>query len=148
MWLKSGLIIQDPNSVEKALSFNDKKFPPMLPRKLRVTRARKLKKATTSSKSMNPKSASSSTYKPKQSGQLSSLAGRANRLLGRAAGHQVRKKAKHGDFSFKSPEEVVFEGYRAVPTRGSKPAKEGKKKKRSDRRTDRSSAYRARSDAS
>ena len=133
--------------MEKALSFNDKKFPPMLPRKLRVTRARKLKKATLSSKPISAKPASSSTYKPKQSGQLSSLAGRANRLLGRAGGHDIRKKAKHGDFSFKSPEDIVFEGYRAVPNRGSKPTKEGKKNnKRSDRRTNRSSSYRARSD--
>lgn len=118
----------------------------MLPRKLRVTRARKLKKATLSSKSISSKPTSSSTYKPKQSGQLSSLAGRANRLLGRAGGHDIRKKAKHGDFSFKSPEDIVFEGYRAVPNRGSKSTKEGKKNKRSDRRTNRSSSYRARSD--
>ena len=33
------------NSVEAALLCNDKKFPPLLPRKLRVTRARKPKKS-------------------------------------------------------------------------------------------------------
>lgn len=33
------------NSVESALLYNDKKFPPLLPRKLRVTRAKKPKKA-------------------------------------------------------------------------------------------------------
>ncbi|KIW91994.1 uncharacterized protein Z519_06976 [Cladophialophora bantiana CBS 173.52] len=34
---------KDENSVEAALLMNDKKFPPMLPRKLRVMRARKMK---------------------------------------------------------------------------------------------------------
>lgn len=34
----------DENSVEAALLYNEKKFPPLLPRKLRVTRARKPKK--------------------------------------------------------------------------------------------------------
>lgn len=34
----------DENSVEAALLYNDKKFPPLLPRKLRVTRARKANK--------------------------------------------------------------------------------------------------------
>ncbi len=34
----------DENSVEAALLYNDKKFPPLLPRKLRVTRARRPKK--------------------------------------------------------------------------------------------------------
>ncbi|KAJ9615728.1 Nucleolar protein 12 [Cladophialophora chaetospira] len=34
---------QDENSVEAALLMNEKKFPPMLPRKLRVMRARKMK---------------------------------------------------------------------------------------------------------
>jgi nucleolar protein 12 len=35
----------DENSVEAALLYNDKKFPPLLPRKLRVTRARKPNRA-------------------------------------------------------------------------------------------------------
>jgi nucleolar protein 12 len=34
----------DENSVEAALLYNDKKFPPLLPRKLRITRARKANK--------------------------------------------------------------------------------------------------------
>ena len=36
------LMFQDANSVEKALLYNDKKFPPLLPRKLRVVRAKNL----------------------------------------------------------------------------------------------------------
>jgi nucleolar protein 12 len=39
---------KDENSVEAALLMNDKKFPPMLPRKLRVMRARKTKVKTSS----------------------------------------------------------------------------------------------------
>lgn len=36
---------KDENGVEAALSYNDKKFPPMLPRKLRVMRAKRTKQA-------------------------------------------------------------------------------------------------------
>ena len=91
----------DANAVEKALSFNGKKFPPMLPRILRVTRAKSMTKTKLGddrSKHFGKQAAFNRSAnnephelskKPKASG------GRAPKLLGRAGAAQTVKK--HAD---------------------------------------------------
>lgn len=132
----------DGNHVEAALLLEGKKFPPMLPRILRVSRAKdprktnlnmersmKLKADLISSNgsSEGPKS---TKYKFKATPEQQSLAGRAGRLLGRAgAARQQREirgdKRKSGDDraatgsnatalnTMKTPQQIVFEGRRA-----------------------------------
>ncbi|KAI0525838.1 hypothetical protein F5B22DRAFT_256051 [Xylaria bambusicola] len=123
----------DGNDVESALLLDGKKFPPMLPRALRVSRAkdprktalameRTAKSATgTGAKSKNTK------YTPKITPEQQSRAGRAGRLLGRSAAvkHQrelkgdrqklrVRKDQRQEiDNGIKPPEQFIFEGRRA-----------------------------------
>jgi nucleolar protein 12 len=117
----------------------------MLPRKLRVTRARKFTKSATESKSKISKLQGKGVYQPKPSANLSTLAGRAGKLLGRAGGYNIRKQAKEGDHSFekaiKSPETIVFEGHRARQD-GGKSMFASKNKK--GKRTKRSTAFRSR----
>jgi hypothetical protein len=96
---------QDANAVEAALLFNEKKFPPMLPRVLRVTRAKAMKKTANAQKresaprptikgSNNPNNVV--IYNPKMSAQQQSLQGRAGKLLGRAGAAQFRKREEGG----------------------------------------------------
>jgi nucleolar protein 12 len=124
--------------VEAALLFNEKKYPPMLPRILRVVRAKAIKKTALASQSSRPdlkKSGKPQIYNPKLSSQVSSLQGRAGKLLGRAGAAQFKKRegsgandtamGKRGDgkkaeFTGKAiegiartPENIVFEGFRA-----------------------------------
>ncbi|KAH8820324.1 hypothetical protein F5884DRAFT_43276 [Xylogone sp. PMI_703] len=153
----------DPNSVETALLFDDKKYPPMLPRILRVVRAKSIHKTALaqqsrrSSKSLANNttrgiSSNGSVYKPKISSQQASLQGRASRLLGKAGaanfrksegGHSENIKKPPGlEGIAKTPETIVFEGFRASAKSG-KPKdlkmggggkKKGKPKTRSSRR--------------
>jgi nucleolar protein 12 len=113
----------------------------MLPRILRVTRARAVKKTALASQSARsnsktPKTSNKSQiYNPKLSSEVSSLQGRASKLLGRAGAAQFKKSegsaannmaiGKRGDgkksgFGGKTidgiartPESIVFEGFRA-----------------------------------
>ena len=125
----------DGNSVEGALLLDGKKFPPMLPRPLRVSRAkdpRKTALATERTRKTRLEASGgvdgkgkSTKYKPKATPEQQSLAGRAGRLLGRAAvarqKHGVsggpgkpRVQAEHANGrEMKTPEQVVFEGRRA-----------------------------------
>ena len=140
--------MKNPNSVEKALLFNDKKFPPLLPRKLRVTRAKSFNK-TASNPAKNTKLSTRLMVRREPgakpfSGDKSraQLSENPNGLaVGAKAAYQMgngeSKKSRH---SFKSPEAIVFEGRRA--REGTKPAKLGKARK--PRRTKRSMAYRSR----
>lgn len=82
----------DPNCVEEALLLDGKKFPPMLPRKLRVTRAKKVTK-----KKMAPRSVVSSSSSVDRT-----LQGRAGKLLGKSGAAKLRES------------DIVFEGQRAV----------------------------------
>lgn len=129
---------QDANSVEAALLFNEKKFPPMLPRVLRVTRAKAMKKTANAQKrefaprptikgSNNPNNVV--IYNPKMSAQQQSLQGRAGKLLGRAGAAQFRKREESGKkedgprgqavaAGIKGPEAFIFEGYRASSNSG------------------------------
>lgn len=104
--------------------YNGKKFPPMLPRILRVTRAKNIKKASGSKENgatMKRKHATAATYKPKMPTNVQSLIGRAGKLLGRAGAAKVRAAGDQQSGPrttkvtgiAKSPESIVFEGYRA-----------------------------------
>lgn len=119
----------DENCVEAALLLGGKKFPPLLPRKLRVTRARKMGKKRDS----NPRKA------PATDSAHSTLRGRVKKLLGRAGAAKLRNDDDGKPF--------IFEGQRAVEKtdqfkfkrRGSKGSK-GKPKNRSSKRAE---TYRA-----
>lgn len=83
----------DENAVEQALLYNEKKFPPMLPRKLRVSRA-KAQKRNAKPGSGRPSSApkpAANGYQRKLTGEEASRLGRRSKLLGRAAAAQVRR---------------------------------------------------------
>lgn len=98
--------MKDANGVEKALEYHGKKFPPMLPRLLRVVRAKSTQNQKTNHKLQNhqphtkkktrfpsnPATAArnDANYTPKLSSEVASLLGRANKLLGRAGAAQLR----------------------------------------------------------
>lgn len=143
--------LQDANDVEAALLLADKSFPPMLSRKLRVSRckapqkteraiqARRIKGSADAKPGKGPRGGTG--YVPKPTAKEQSLAGRAGKLLGRAAASHLGSKdarpgkkphRREGTTSHagpedrgvkksKSPEQVVFEGRRAS-------AKDGKPK--------------------
>lgn len=144
---------QDGNSVESALLLDGKKFPPMLPRALRVTRAKDPRKTAQAQEREKEKlskamaSVKNTKYKHKATPEEKSLAGRTGKLLGRSAAAAGRRKgagkdsfrgrsAVHadndGDVAMKTPEQVVFEGTRARstngPPKGFKGGKKGKPK--------------------
>ncbi|KAJ8120167.1 hypothetical protein O1611_g10434 [Lasiodiplodia mahajangana] len=135
----------DGNDVESALLLDGKKFPPMLPRALRVSRAKDPRKTAlamertakarleslkgTDSKRNNTK------YVPKVTPEQQSQAGRVGKLFGRSAATKQRlgikgdrrrsrdagdKPQENGD-GIKPPEQFIFEGRRAS-------AKDGKPK--------------------
>lgn len=122
------------NGVEESLPLNGKNFPPMLPRKLRVTRARKVAKKPSASGPDSKKSRVDEAQKTMQ--------GRANRLLGRAGAAKVKADAS----STIAGNSLVFEGHRA--TEGSSTIKmkqksRGQKAKRTSRSAKRAAAYKA-----
>jgi nucleolar protein 12 len=122
----------DANAVERALLLEGQKFPPMLPRKLRVTRARKTKKRDT------PYDKRAATEEER------SLRGRAGKLLGKGGARQLKvalKSHRPGKPNGDAP--VVFEGHRASSKEGNKGLKFGKKKsKPSNRSTKRAASWR------
>ncbi|KAF2465054.1 uncharacterized protein BDR25DRAFT_306906 [Lindgomyces ingoldianus] len=112
---------EDENAVEAALQYNDQKFPPLLPRKLRVVRAKGMKRrldknpaASLTAKPQHPKA--KSVYNAKVTGEQKSRLGRARAMLGKAG-------------AFKSAESFVFEGHRASSKQGTSGLKLGGKKK-------------------
>lgn len=128
----------------------------MLPRKLRVTRAKTIKrnaKPTSTAhlpphRSTNPNK--SPIYNPRADPTVQSNMGRAGKLLGRAAAAQARKGGPlAGQQGFKTPESFVFEGHRASSNGGKgksgiKLGGSGKKKgKPRTRSTNRAAAWRA-----
>ena len=99
----------------------------MLPRILRVTRAKNIQKTSSrqgperrSMKSSLTESGSG-TYRPKIPSDVQSMSGRAGKLLGRAGAARYRgsgdSREKRTGVS-KSPEAIVFEGYRASSKQG------------------------------
>lgn len=127
---------EDENAVEAALQFNDQKYPPLLPRKLRVTRARAQKKKD--KKPAGPPPSKSDDAKPKGaynakiSAEEKSQRGRAGAMLNKAA-------------KFKTAESFVFEGHRASSKQGKSGLKLGGKtsKKGPNGRKSRSKAWKA-----
>lgn len=122
----------DPNCVEAALLLDGKKFPPLLPRKLRVVRAKKVKKKPS-------QGAGSGANATELGGARMSLHGRAEKLLGR--GGAAKLKAADSKPKSATDKPLVFEGQRAsesgpkfkVKTK-SRGAAKGKPKTRSSRR--------------
>jgi nucleolar protein 12 len=101
----------DGNGVEAALQLNEKKFPPMLPRILRVTRCRAEKKKDKArvappTKTRGAPGATDAGYTKKLSAEEKSQQGRAKAMLGKAAA----AASKEGGF--------VFEGHRASEKQG------------------------------
>lgn len=123
----------DENGVEAALQLNEKKFPPMLPRILRVTRCRAEKKKdkprgpAPSSERAGKKGA----YQKKFSAEEKSQQGRAKAMLGKGGAAKAR-------------ESIVFEGHRATEGQGKSGLKfkgANKNKKGPNGRKSRSSAW-------
>ncbi|EPE36314.1 RNA-binding, RBD [Glarea lozoyensis ATCC 20868] len=160
---------EDANAVEAALLFNEKKYPPMLPRVLRVVRAKAVRKTALASQQFQNKnskrpSSKPQIYNPKTPAEEASLHGRAGKLLGRAGAAQLKKgkltgandmvMGKRGDGAksiegiAKTPEAIVFEGYRASAKNGRpkdlKMGGKGKgKKKPTGRAAKRTSAWKS-----
>ncbi|KAL7936100.1 hypothetical protein V8C35DRAFT_296884 [Trichoderma chlorosporum] len=137
----------DANDVEAALLLNGKKFPPMLPRALRVTRAKDPRKTAQAVERARSKAdiadgASRSTkYRHKATPEEQAAAGRTRKLLGRSAAANQRRAgkrsfpsaAKDGEAAggIKTPEAIIFEGRRASSKDGlPKDLKMGKKNKK------------------
>lgn len=125
----------DENGVEAALQLNEKKFPPMLPRVLRVTRCRAEKKKALprgpapSSERAGKKGA----YQKKFSAEEKSQQGRAKAMLGKGGAAKVREK-------------FTFEGHRATEGQGKSGLKfkgASKNKKGPNGRKSRSSAWKS-----
>ncbi|KAI9788448.1 MAG: Nucleolar protein 12 [Peltula sp. TS41687] len=113
----------DINSVEAALLYHDKKFPPLLPRKLRVARARRVKKNTSTSErprfgGKNHADREKEIYQPKASSNSQSLRGRAGKLLGRAGAAKFKggsnSMASGKNRAVDGESEMVIEGQRAT----------------------------------
>lgn len=133
---------QDGNSVETALLLNEKKFPPMLPRTLRVSRckaphktARAIEKKTAErTAALKASGKARKGYVPKLTAEQQTMAGRAGKLLGHSAAAKARlsKTGKDGKPrnrgerkherpgkergvppGLKTPETIIFEGRRA-----------------------------------
>ncbi|KAL7803742.1 hypothetical protein V8C44DRAFT_260828 [Trichoderma aethiopicum] len=160
----------DANDVEAALLLNGKKFPPMLPRPLRVTRAKDPRKTAQAVERARSKadvadgaSSRSTKYKPKATPEQQAAAGRARKLLGRSAAAKQRHGGKRlSSFSagtardgegeaaavaqgtIKTPERIIFEGRRASSRDGlPKDLKIGKKNKKKGGRPQNRGAKRA-----
>ena len=144
---------EDANAVEAALLYEGKKFPPMLPRKLRVSRAKAQKrnpKVGSNNPSSRPKT---SGYQRKVTGEEASKMGRANKLFGRAGAAHLKNEFRRGqpptqDNGIKPPESFVFEGHRASSKSGKSGLKlggRGKKKpgKPTSRSAKRGAAFKA-----
>lgn len=123
----------DANHVEEALILNEKNYPPLLPRKLRVTRARKMAKKQ-----------DDDGGKDGRRGDLAqkTLQGRANKLLGRAGAAKLKEAGKGGI----AGNSQVFEGHRATEDSSRvkvKTKSRGSKGKPKGRGSKRAAAYRA-----
>ena len=108
----------DENSVEKALLLNEKKFPPMLPRKLRIMRAKKTK----------PKAPSHGIGAEKKSGR-----GKLGFLDSTSSRKQAMRRKIAGDVGG-GGRRVIFEGHRATSEKGSSKKKSDKSKQRNSKR--------------
>lgn len=121
------------NGVEAALLYNEQKFPPQLPRKLRVTRAKAPKKKDNkpAPRAFKPKG-EAGAYQAKITDEQKTSQGRAMTMLSKAGVSKAR-------------EAFVFEGHRASARQGNSGLKLGGKKKGkgkpSNRSTKRAAAW-------
>ena len=124
----------DENGVEAALQLNEQKFPPMLPRKLRVTRCKAEKKKDKPRgppPTKSPKQGGKGGYVAKLTEEQKSMQGRARSMLGKVAKAQTK-------------EGFVFEGHRATEKQGKSGLKfkgSGGKKKGPNGRKSRSATW-------
>lgn len=102
----------DENAVESALSEDGKKDPPMLPRRLRVTRAKAIKRKAAKA-SVGDGRDKRTEYRRKVSAAESTQKGRIGKLMGKAAASLATQPS-----GFKPPESFVFEGHRARADQG------------------------------
>lgn len=129
--------LKDENSVEQALLYDGKRFPPMLPRKLRVSRAKGMKRNVTKQNTWS-RPGTNGVYNPKVSEEQKSALGRASKLLGRAGAartakpdtFQAKLDVKSKATEVKAPESFVFEGHRATKATGPVGKKRSSKKMR------------------
>lgn len=125
----------DENGVEAALQLNEKKFPPMLPRILRVTRckAEKKKDKPRGPAPSSERAGKKGAYQKKFSAEEKSQQGRAKAMLGKGGAAKVR-------------ESFTFEGHRATEGQGKSGLKfkgANKNKKGPNGRKSRSSAWKS-----
>lgn len=150
-------------AVEGALGLDGKTFAPMLPRRLRVQRAKTIKRKDAKGGVNGGKreaGAKGTGYRRKVTGQEASQAGRARKLFGRAGGERMKRSrggggdgatganvealGKKGEAGgMKRPEDFVFEGHRAKSAGGKAGLKLGGRKKKGGKVTGRSKAFRA-----
>jgi nucleolar protein 12 len=116
----------DSNCVEAALLLDGKKFPPLLPRKLRVVRAKKVNKKRDSERRSGGRI----------EGTRDTLGGRSSKLFGRAGAAKLRDVAGSTPFIFEGQRAVEGSGQLKVRTK-SRGASKGKRSSR------RAAAYRA-----
>ena len=123
---------EDGNAVEAALLYDGKKFPPMLPRKLRVSRSKAQKRNATPGSGRPTSKPRTNGYQRKVTGEEASQMGRAGKLYGRAAAARVKKDGggrPDVPDGIKRPESFVFEGHRASSSGGKAGLKLGGKSK-------------------
>jgi nucleolar protein 12 len=131
----------DGNGVEKALLMNDKKFPPLLPRKIRVMRAKNIKKSDAPNGKRQPFKGNGKHVDRTKSGRAGALLGRAGAAHARKEDESQPKRQKVDDTTRK----VVFEGERATSNDkrlGIRVGGKRKKTKAIPRRTSRSIGWR------
>lgn len=135
---------EDANAVEAALLYDGKKFPPMLPRKLRVSRSKAQKRNAKPGSGRPTSKPRTNGYQRKVTGEEASQMGRAKKLYGRAAAAQVKRQGGEGakvPDGMRKPEDIVFEGHRASSKGGKAGLKlggKGKGKKKGVKPTNRS----------
>ena len=123
---------QDVNAVESAVLLNEKKFPPMLPRTLRISRCKaphRTARAMEAKHGKNPLAnvkgkgkpdQQNTSYVPKVTADDKTLAGRAGKLLGRSAASQLGGKKKKWDKTHAVRRRDSAPGARAPETDGKK----------------------------
>lgn len=128
----------DGNGVERALLMNDQKFPPLLPRKIRVMRAKNIRKSETPNGKRMPFRGGKQIDRTK-SGRAGGLLGKAGAAHARKEDESMPKRQRLDDQKF------VFEGERAKSNDkrlGLKVGGKRKKTKAIPRRTSRSVGWR------
>ena len=149
---------KSPDAVEAALLYHDSRFPPLLPRKLRVSRARKVPKSGSRpspssrenglsrrpgfNQATKAGSRAGAVYIPKPSSAELSLQGRAGHLLGRAGAARLRQQGHHSAANKSSSAghdqggkplttDAAFEGHRASAAERPKLKQRGNKRGKS-----------------